>query len=316
MGKASRDKGRRRERAIVDLHVKCGIRAERVPLSGAVRTRQRCRCRSVCARRGAVKAEVKARAAGAGFRTLDRWLGDNDALFLWRDRVAPLVVLFPACLARSRSDEHAPRRYPTPTRTAASAVATPSTACCHSDRCDIARETARRVDPTSPRRSHAEQPTESADPRPINAAQVARLPASTTSPCCSTSSVTEGIDAKRLGDLLKCTRWTPLCRARSPLSAATRERTLAGVRCGKTAAASRSSQNWLSASNEPGRPRSMLLATIRGWGEDPPTTSLSHSASPRAASHGMAARSLQAVFAPARTVAHRSASYSTRAEVS
>ena len=39
MGKASRDKGLRRERAIVDLHNKCGLRAERVPLSGATHYR-------------------------------------------------------------------------------------------------------------------------------------------------------------------------------------------------------------------------------------------------------------------------------------
>lgn len=37
MGKASRDKGLRRERAIVQLHTACGLRAERVPLSGALR---------------------------------------------------------------------------------------------------------------------------------------------------------------------------------------------------------------------------------------------------------------------------------------
>jgi hypothetical protein len=28
-----------------------------------------------------------------GFKTLERWLGGNDALFLWRDRAAPFVVL-------------------------------------------------------------------------------------------------------------------------------------------------------------------------------------------------------------------------------
>ena len=39
MGKPSRDKGLRRERAIVDIHMKCGLRAERVPLSGALRYR-------------------------------------------------------------------------------------------------------------------------------------------------------------------------------------------------------------------------------------------------------------------------------------
>lgn len=40
-----------------------------------------------------IKAEVKARGEGNGFKTLQRWLGDNDALFLWRDRAAPFVVL-------------------------------------------------------------------------------------------------------------------------------------------------------------------------------------------------------------------------------
>ena len=39
MGKASRDKGLRRERGIVQLHTACGLRAERVPLSGATHYR-------------------------------------------------------------------------------------------------------------------------------------------------------------------------------------------------------------------------------------------------------------------------------------
>ena len=38
-------------------------------------------------------AEVKARKAGEGFVQIERWLSDNDALFLWRDRQQPLVVL-------------------------------------------------------------------------------------------------------------------------------------------------------------------------------------------------------------------------------
>lgn len=94
MGKPSRDKGLRRERAIVDLHVKCGLRAERVPLSGAVRYRGNGADVDLYVR-GAepVKAEVKARGDGDGFRTLERWLGGNDALFLWRDRATPMVVL-------------------------------------------------------------------------------------------------------------------------------------------------------------------------------------------------------------------------------
>lgn len=94
MGKPSRDKGLRRERAIVDLHVKCGLRAERVPLSGALRYRGNGADVDLYVR-GAepVKAEVKARGDGDGFRTLERWLGGNDALFLWRDRASPFVVL-------------------------------------------------------------------------------------------------------------------------------------------------------------------------------------------------------------------------------
>ncbi|WP_233256294.1 hypothetical protein [Falsiroseomonas bella] len=94
MGKASRDKGLRRERAIVDLHRKCGIRAERVPLSGALHYRGNGADVDLYVR-GAepLKAEVKARGEGSGFRTLERWLGSNDALFLMRDRATPLVVV-------------------------------------------------------------------------------------------------------------------------------------------------------------------------------------------------------------------------------
>jgi hypothetical protein len=94
MGKPSRDKGLRRERAIVDIHTKCGLRAERVPLSGAVRYRGNGADVDLYVR-GAepVKAEVKARGEGDGFKTLERWLGANDALFLWRDRATPMVVL-------------------------------------------------------------------------------------------------------------------------------------------------------------------------------------------------------------------------------
>jgi hypothetical protein len=94
MGKASRDKGLRRERAIVHIHVKCGLRAERVPLSGASHYQSNGADVDIYARGTApLKAEVKARGNGSGFRTLEQWLGSNDALFLWRDRAAPLVVL-------------------------------------------------------------------------------------------------------------------------------------------------------------------------------------------------------------------------------
>lgn len=94
MGKASRDKGLRRERAIVDVHRKCGIRAERVPLSGALHYRGNGADVDLYVRGPEpLKVEVKARGEGSGFRTLERWLGHNDALFLVRDRATPLVVV-------------------------------------------------------------------------------------------------------------------------------------------------------------------------------------------------------------------------------
>lgn len=94
MGKASRDKGLRRERAIVEIHQKSGLQAERVPLSGALRYRGNGADVDLYVRGSdPLKAEVKARGEGAGFRTLERWLGLNDALFLVRDRAAPIVVL-------------------------------------------------------------------------------------------------------------------------------------------------------------------------------------------------------------------------------
>ena len=94
MAKASRDKGLRRERAIVDIHIKCGLRAERVPLSGALRYRGNGADVDLYVRgTEPLKAEVKARGEGDGFKTLERWLGENDALFLWRDRAPPMVVL-------------------------------------------------------------------------------------------------------------------------------------------------------------------------------------------------------------------------------
>jgi Holliday junction resolvase len=96
MSRWSRDKGARIEREIVAAHAGLGIKGERVPLSGAARYRGN----------GAdvdlyvfgpdaapIVCEVKARASGEGFATLERWLGDADALFLRRDRADPLVVL-------------------------------------------------------------------------------------------------------------------------------------------------------------------------------------------------------------------------------
>jgi Holliday junction resolvase len=96
MGKPSRDKGARCEREIVAAHRELGIKAERVPLSGAVRYRDNGADVDIYAfgqDAAPLVCEIKARASGEGFRTLERWLSDADALFLRRDRAEPLIVL-------------------------------------------------------------------------------------------------------------------------------------------------------------------------------------------------------------------------------
>jgi hypothetical protein len=78
------------------MHRIIGIKAERVPLSGAVRYQGNGADLDVYVR-GPEAApwigECKARASGEGFATIKRWLGDNDFLALMEDREAPLVVL-------------------------------------------------------------------------------------------------------------------------------------------------------------------------------------------------------------------------------
>jgi hypothetical protein len=89
MGLKSKSKGNRIEREIVHRHRAAGIDAERVPLSGAAGGSYTGDLRI----EGGLVVEVKARAGGDGFKTLERWLGDNDLLFLRRDRSDPLVVM-------------------------------------------------------------------------------------------------------------------------------------------------------------------------------------------------------------------------------
>ena len=93
MGKASRDKGARREREIVELlNAINGVHAERVPLSGAAGGSYAGDIQIITAGEQLI-AEVKARKNGQGFVTLEKWLGDNDMLILKRDRQKPMVVL-------------------------------------------------------------------------------------------------------------------------------------------------------------------------------------------------------------------------------
>lgn len=89
MGKMQRSKGARVENELVHAHIDDGIPCERVPLSGA--TGGSFGGDLVIA--GRFRAEVKARASGEGFTTLERWLGKNDVLLLKRNRAKPLAVL-------------------------------------------------------------------------------------------------------------------------------------------------------------------------------------------------------------------------------
>ncbi len=73
-----------------------GVKAERVPLSGATKYQGNgadVDIYALGADAAPMVSEVKARANGEGFTTLERWLGENDMLFLIRDRAEPLVVL-------------------------------------------------------------------------------------------------------------------------------------------------------------------------------------------------------------------------------
>lgn len=95
-GKFSRDKGARREREVVAMHREIGVHAERVPLSGAAGGRYSGDV-AIYARAELLNpfiTEVKARSEGNGFKSIRKWLGQNDALFLKEDR-QPLMVVIP-----------------------------------------------------------------------------------------------------------------------------------------------------------------------------------------------------------------------------
>ena len=83
-----KDKGSRVELEIVNRLLEAGIPAHRIPLSGAVKEYPG---DVLCA--GNIRLEIKARANGEGFAVLERWLGDNDALVLRRDRKTPIVAM-------------------------------------------------------------------------------------------------------------------------------------------------------------------------------------------------------------------------------
>lgn len=110
--RGSRRKGAKIEREIVDAHVAIGIPAKRVPLSGAAEGwKGDVRIAHVT---GELMAEVKARASGAGFAVLERWLGGMDLIFLRRDRREPMVAMSWRTYARLIGGNHEDARDPDP----------------------------------------------------------------------------------------------------------------------------------------------------------------------------------------------------------
>ncbi len=92
MGKKSRDKGNRVERQFVHRLNDVDISACRVPLSGAAGGDFSGDIVVEGQKRKFI-AEVKSRRNGCGFATIEKWLADNDLLFLKSDRNEPIVAM-------------------------------------------------------------------------------------------------------------------------------------------------------------------------------------------------------------------------------
>jgi Holliday junction resolvase len=95
-GARHRRKGDGIEREIVDRVKAVGVHAERYPLSGASRFRGSVHDLDLYAfgcDEAPFIAEVKSRKNGAGFATLESWLGEFDVLFLRRNHADPLVCI-------------------------------------------------------------------------------------------------------------------------------------------------------------------------------------------------------------------------------
>ena len=87
-GKSAKTKGYLAEHELKNMHNDMGVFCKRVPLSGAAPG-----YKGDLVILEEFQAEVKKRAEGNGFATLERWLGQNDMLFLKRNRQLPMVVL-------------------------------------------------------------------------------------------------------------------------------------------------------------------------------------------------------------------------------
>jgi len=90
VGRPSREKGNRAERAIVRLLQERGFAAERVPLSGAARGRFG---GDVSVPVLGIDRRVEVKCRGKGFRELYKWLDGADLLIVRADRRELLVVI-------------------------------------------------------------------------------------------------------------------------------------------------------------------------------------------------------------------------------
>jgi hypothetical protein len=90
MGRASRDKGNRAERALVRVLQEKGFAAERVPLSGAARGRFG---GDLSIPLLGIDRRVEVKVRGYGFRRLYDWMNSADLLIVKADRCEPLLVL-------------------------------------------------------------------------------------------------------------------------------------------------------------------------------------------------------------------------------
>lgn len=104
MGRKSRRKGLRAEQDLARELRAAGLAdAARVPLSG-MHGGQFAGDLTFALAGADRRAEVKIRAGGDGFKTLYRWLGNNDLLFVRMDKAEALAVLpLPLFLALARA---------------------------------------------------------------------------------------------------------------------------------------------------------------------------------------------------------------------
>jgi Holliday junction resolvase len=88
-GRAPRRKGVRAERALASFLQAAGLRAQRVPLSGAVRGYPG----DIVVPVLGVDRVVEVKVRSAGFQTFYKWLEGRDLLIIKADRSPPLVVV-------------------------------------------------------------------------------------------------------------------------------------------------------------------------------------------------------------------------------